>query len=146
MTSSARHTVWSPPKDSTFEVRGEGPLAGPHPFSSRHIPETRPYSLPSLLVAHGKLVSGPQLGPVRRRPLAGIRVAQTDVSAAATRPLGLHDLEALSVAGRAHMIAASAPFASCGLTWTHISDAGVAPRERSENVDAASAGRSCRRR
>jgi hypothetical protein len=32
------------------------------------------------------------------------------------------------------MIAASAPFASCGLTWTHISDVGVAPRERLENV------------
>jgi CheY-like chemotaxis protein len=32
------------------------------------------------------------------------------------------------------MIEASAPFASCGLTWTHISDAGVAPRERLEKV------------
>ena len=30
------------------------------------------------------------------------------------------------------MISASAPFASCGLPLTHISDAGVAPRERLE--------------
>ena len=29
-----------------------------------------PMQLPSLLLAHGKLVSGPQLGPVRGRPLA----------------------------------------------------------------------------
>jgi len=63
--SSARLTVWSPSKDSTFEVRGEGPLAGLLPFSSRHIPETPPMQLPSLVLAHGKLVSGPQLGPVR---------------------------------------------------------------------------------
>jgi hypothetical protein len=43
-----------------------------------------------------------------------------------------------------HMIAASAPFASCGLTWTQISDAGVAPRAGIGDGDAASAGRSCR--
>jgi hypothetical protein len=34
MTSSARHTVWSLRKDSTFEVRREGPLAGPLSFSA----------------------------------------------------------------------------------------------------------------
>ena len=43
-----------------------------------------------------------------------------------------------------HMIAASAPFASCGLTWTQISDAGVAPRAGIGEGDAAAAGRSCR--
>jgi hypothetical protein len=75
VTSSARHTVWSPSKDSTFEVRGEGPLAGPHPFGSRHTPETPAHAAAIVLLAHDKLV-----------------------------------------AGRAHMIAASAPFASCGLT------------------------------
>jgi hypothetical protein len=47
--------------------------------------------------------------------------------------------------GGAHMIAArSAPFASCGLTLTHISDAGVAPESDRRNIDAASAGRSSR--
>jgi hypothetical protein len=113
VTSSTRPMVWSPPKDSTFEVRREGPLAGLLPFSSRHIPETPPMQLP---FAQGKLVSGPQPGAVRRRPLAGVGVAQTAVSASDYTPLGLHDLEALSVTGQTHMIAASAPFASCGLT------------------------------
>jgi hypothetical protein len=63
VTSSARHTVWSPPKDSTFEVRGEGPLAGPHPSAQDTFLKPPPMQLPSLLPAQGKLVSGPQLVP-----------------------------------------------------------------------------------
>ena len=133
MKSSARHTVWSPPKDSTSEVRGEGPLAGP-PFQLKTHSETPPIQLPSLLLAHGKLVSGPQRVPCAEGHSRGYGSRKRTIRRLATRPLGLHDLEALSAAGRASMIAASAPFASCGLTWTPISDAGVAPRERLANV------------
>ena len=106
--------------ERTYVDPAERPRRVPHP-------ETKP----------------PGLGPYTRKFIAGVRVRHprlpglklTRFSACCeigrfrggyTSGRG-HDLEALSAAGRAHMIAASAPFASCGLTWTHISDAGVAP-------------------
>lgn len=78
--------------------------------------ETPPMQLPSLLLAHGRLVSGSQPVPCAEGRSRGTRLRKRTFRRRLHARSGSIDLEALSAAGRTHMIAASAPFASCGLT------------------------------
>ena len=65
MKSSARLTVWSPSRIQRLKYEERARLRAFSLSAQDTFLKPPPMQLPSLVLAHGKLVSGPQLGPVR---------------------------------------------------------------------------------